>query len=56
MIALAFLIDGAFGVPQDSLSNLDHGSSFHVREIRWVADDASVFAGYMAYSIENQVW
>ena len=23
MIALAFLIDGAFGVPQDSLGNLD---------------------------------
>ena len=56
-----FLIDGAMGVPQDSLGNL--GSYHELASMFMKIGGAAfglmlpVFAGYVAYSIaENQVW
>lgn len=58
MIALAFLIDGAFGVPQDSLGNL--GSYHELASMFMKIGGAAfglmlpVFAGYVAYSIAEK--
>ena len=58
MIALAFLIDGALGVPQDSLSNL--GSYHELASMFMKIGGAAfglmlpVFAGYVAYSIAEK--
>ena len=61
MIALAFLIDGALGVPNENLGNL--GSYHELASMFMKIGGAAfglmlpVFAGYVAYSIaENQVW
>jgi len=58
MIALAFLIDGALGVPQDSLGNL---GSYHELASMFMKIGGSafglmlpVFAGYVAYSIAEK--
>ena len=58
MIALAFLIDGALGVPQDSLGNL--GSYHELASMFMKIGGAAfglmlpVFAGYVAYSIAEK--
>ena len=58
MIALAFLIDGAFGVPNESLGNL---GSYHELASMFMKIGGSafglmlpVFAGYVAYSIAEK--
>ena len=58
MIALAFLIDGAMGVPNDSLGNL---GSYHELASMFMKIGGSafglmlpVFAGYVAYSIAEK--
>lgn len=61
LIALAFLFDGALGVPQDSLGSL---GSYHEIAAMFMKIGGAAFgfmlpllAGYIAYSIaENQVW
>ena len=58
MIALAFLIDGAMGVPNDSLGNL--GSYHELASMFMKIGGAAfglmlpVFAGYVAYSIAEK--
>ena len=58
MIALAFLIDGALGVPQDSLGNLGfyHELASMFMKIGGAAFGLMlpVFAGYVAYSIAEK--